>query len=90
MTRRFFLCQKVCVLKKWHGGVVILANEHTISAGEMASAFAKEDSLATIVRTETARRLTLDSGFKVGQGYMLVMPKAAYITWVEGTSKDIV
>ena len=47
----------------------------------MVSAFAKENGLATIVGTETAGRLTPGSGFKVGHGYMLVMPKAAYITW---------
>jgi carboxyl-terminal processing protease len=67
--------------QEWHDHVAILVNEHTISAGEMVSAFAKENSLATIVGTETAGRLTPGSGFKVGHGYMLVMPKAAYITW---------
>jgi C-terminal processing protease CtpA/Prc len=30
---------------------------------------------------ETAGRLILGSGFKVGHGYMLIMPKAQYITW---------
>jgi len=68
-------------LKKWHGRIVILTNEHTISAGEMVCAFARENSLAKIVGTETAGRLIPGSGFKVGQGYMLIMPKAAYITW---------
>ena len=63
------------------GRVVILTNEHTVSAGEMVAAFAKENGLAKIVGTETAGRLIPGSGFKVGDGYMLVMPKAAYITW---------
>ena len=67
--------------KKWHGRIVILVNEHTVSAGEMVSAFASENRLATIVGTETAGRLIPGSGFKVGQGYMLIMPKAQYITW---------
>ena len=67
--------------KRWHGRVAILVNEHTVSAGEMASAFAKENSLATIVGTETAGRLIPGSGFKVGHGYMLIMPKAEYLTW---------
>jgi len=67
--------------KKWHGRVVILVNEHTVSAGEMVAAFASENHLATIVGTETAGRLIPGSGFKVGQGYMLIMPKAQYITW---------
>ena len=67
--------------KKWHGRIVILVNEHTVSAGEMAAGFAAENHLATIVGTETAGRLIPGSGFKVGQGYMLIMPKAEYITW---------
>jgi C-terminal processing protease CtpA/Prc len=67
--------------KKWHGRIVILVNEHTVSAGEMAAAFASENHLATIAGTETAGRLIPGSGFKVGQGYMLTMPKAEYITW---------
>jgi C-terminal processing protease CtpA/Prc len=67
--------------KKWHGRVAILVNEHTVSAGEMVSAFAAENHLATIVGTETAGRLIPGSGFKVGHGYMLIMPKAEYLTW---------
>ena len=67
--------------KKWHGRIVILVNEHTVSAGEMVAAFASENQLATIMGTETAGRLIPGSGFKVGQGYMLIMPKAEYITW---------
>jgi C-terminal processing protease CtpA/Prc len=67
--------------KKWHGRIAILVNEHTVSAGEMVAAFALENHLATIVGTETAGRLIPGSGFKVGHGYMLIMPKAQYITW---------
>ena len=67
--------------QKWHGRAVILVNEHTVSAGEMVAAFARENALATIVGTETAGRLIPGSGFKVGEGYMVIMPKAAYITW---------
>jgi C-terminal processing protease CtpA/Prc len=67
--------------KKWHGRIVILVNEHTVSAGEMVAGFASENHLATIVGTETAGRLIPGSGFKVGLGYMLIMPKAEYITW---------
>lgn len=67
--------------QKWHGRIVILVNEHTASAGEMITAFAKENNLAKIVGTETAGRLMPGSGFKVGHGYMVIMPKAAYMTW---------
>jgi C-terminal processing protease CtpA/Prc len=47
----------------------------------MVAAFAKENKLATLVGAETAGRLIPGSGFKIGFGYMLIMPKAAYITW---------
>ncbi|MGC2656382.1 MAG: S41 family peptidase [Bryobacteraceae bacterium] len=67
--------------QKWHGRIAILINEHTVSAGEMVAAFAAENKLATIVGTETAGRLIPGSGTKVGEGYMLIMPRAEYITW---------
>ena len=47
----------------------------------MIAAFASENGLAKIVGTETAGRLIPGSGFKVGYGSMLVMPKAEYVTW---------
>ena len=47
----------------------------------MVAAFASENKLAELVGTETAGRLIPGSGFKVGYGYMLVMPKAEYVTW---------
>jgi carboxyl-terminal processing protease len=65
----------------WQGRMVILVNEHTVSAGEMVTAFAKENGLAKIIGTETAGRLIPGSGVKVGFGYMVIMPKAAYVTW---------
>jgi C-terminal processing protease CtpA/Prc len=67
--------------KRWHAHIAILINEHTISAGEMVAAFAAENGLAKLVGTETAGRLIPGSGFKVGYGYRLVMPKAEYVTW---------
>lgn len=67
--------------QKWHGRVVILVNEHTISAGEMVCAFARENNLATIVGNETGGRLIPGSGFKVGYGYRVILPNAAYTTW---------
>jgi C-terminal processing protease CtpA/Prc len=47
----------------------------------MVAAFAAENGLATIVGTATAGRLIPGSGTKVGEGYMLIMPRAEYITW---------
>ncbi|MCI0723897.1 MAG: S41 family peptidase [Acidobacteria bacterium] len=70
--------------QKFHGRVVMLVNQHTTSAGEMIAAFAKENNLATIVGTTTAGRLLSGSVFKVGHGYILGLPVAAYLTW-QGT-----
>jgi carboxyl-terminal processing protease len=67
--------------KKAHGRIVLLVNEHTVSAGEMIAAFALENKLATIVGSETAGRLLGGTGFKVGQGYLVILPKAAFYTW---------
>jgi C-terminal processing protease CtpA/Prc len=67
--------------QEWHGRIVILVNEHTVSAGEMVAAFVRENHLATLIGTETAGRLIPGSGFKVGHGYVLIMPKAEYVTW---------
>jgi C-terminal processing protease CtpA/Prc len=67
--------------QRWHGNIAILINEHTVSAGEMVAAFAAENNLATLVGTETAGRLIPGSGSKVCDGYMLIMPRAEYITW---------
>jgi C-terminal processing protease CtpA/Prc len=67
--------------KRRHGRVAIITNERTVSAGEMVAALASENGLAKLVGTETAGRLIPGSGFKVGYGYMLVMPKAEYVTW---------
>jgi C-terminal processing protease CtpA/Prc len=81
--------------KRWHGRLAVLVNEHTASAGEMIAAFVKENHLGQIVGIDTAGRLIPGSGFKVGHGYMLIMPKAEYVTWHEhrfeghGVSPDV-
>jgi len=67
--------------KRCHGRMVLLVNEHTVSAGEMITAFAAENKLATIVGSETAGRLLGGTGFKVGHGYLVILPKAAFYTW---------
>lgn len=64
-----------------HGRVALLVNEHSASAAEMVAAFASEYRLATLVGTRTAGRLVATSAFKVGFGYRLVLPVAAYYTW---------
>jgi len=67
--------------QKFHGHVVILVNEHTSSAGEMVAAFAEENQLATILGTKTPGRLLSGTTFRVGSGYILGLPVAAYLTW---------
>jgi hypothetical protein len=69
--------------------VAIIINEHTVSAGEMVAAFASENGLAKLVGTETAGRLIPGPGFKVGYGYMLVMPKTEYVTWGGATLRRL-
>jgi hypothetical protein len=67
--------------RRFHGRVVLMVNEHTASAGEMVGAFAEENKLATIVGTKTPGRLLSGGAFKVGHGYILGLPVAAYLTW---------
>ena len=67
--------------RRFHGRVVLMVNEHTASAGEMVSAFAEENKLATIVGTKTPGRLLSGGAFKVGHGYILGLPVAGYLTW---------
>ncbi|MCC7241469.1 MAG: hypothetical protein IT180_06065 [Acidobacteria bacterium] len=75
--------------QRHHGRTVLLVNEHSASAAEMVAAFASESGLATVVGTRTPGRLVATSGFKVGFGYRVALPVAAYFTWngtnLEGT-----
>jgi C-terminal processing protease CtpA/Prc len=70
-----------------HGKVAVLVNEHAASAAEMVAAFASEYGLATLVGTKTPGRLVATSAFKVGQGYRVALPVAAYHTW-KGTNLE--
>jgi carboxyl-terminal processing protease len=74
--------------KPYHGNTVILVNEHSTGAAEMLAQFAKENRLATIVGTKTPGRLVSRSATKLGSGYRLVVPVAAYVsakgTQIEG------
>lgn len=67
--------------RRFHGRIVLLLNEHTASAGEMVAAFAEENHLATIVGAKSPGRLLSGGAFKVGAGYILGLPVAAYLTW---------
>lgn len=67
--------------RPFHGRVAILVNEHSTGAAEMLAQFAQENRLATIVGSKTAGRLVSRSGVKIGNGYTLVLPVAAYMSW---------
>ncbi|MEZ5318346.1 MAG: S41 family peptidase [Vicinamibacterales bacterium] len=73
--------------QRHHGRIALLVNEHSASAAEMVAAFAKETGLATVVGTKTPGRLVATSGFKVGFGYRVALPVAAYYTW-QGTNLE--
>ena len=59
----------------------MLVNEHSASAAEMVAGFASECGLGTLVGIKTAGRLVATSAFKVGFGYRIAIPVAAYYTW---------
>lgn len=73
--------------RRHHGRVAMLVNEHSASAAEMVAAFASEYRLATLVGTKTPGKLVATSAFKVGFGYRVVLPVAAYFTW-QGTNLE--
>jgi C-terminal processing protease CtpA/Prc len=66
--------------KPFHGRVVMLVNEHTLSAGEMVAAFAQEYGLATIVGRQTGDQVLAGANFSGGQGFVLRFPAAAWYT----------
>lgn len=74
--------------REWHGRTAILIDEHTAGAAEMVAQFAKENDLATIVGMKTAGRLVTRRASRLGFGYRLVIPIAAYVsakgTQIEG------
>jgi carboxyl-terminal processing protease len=67
--------------RPFHGHIVLLVNEHTLSAGEMVVAFAKENGLATIVGTTTGGQVLGGANFSVGGGFILRLPAAGWYTW---------
>ena len=58
----------------FHGHIVMLVNEFTNSAGEMAAQFAKDTKLATLVGEKTMGNVLGSTTFNVGNGYTLYMP----------------
>lgn len=79
--------QSVCIAteslgpQKFHNRTVLLVNEHSASSSEMVAAFASEHKLATIVGVKTPGRLLAGHSVRVGHGYRVALPVAAYYTW---------
>jgi carboxyl-terminal processing protease len=67
--------------QRFHGQIVLLVNQHTASAAETITGFAKENSLATIVGTKTPGQVLGGTGFKVGHGFVLRIPVVTFHTW---------
>jgi len=73
--------------RKYQQNIVVLVDRHTASAAEMVTIFAKENHLATVVGENTAGRLLSATSVKVGHGFRLALPVAAYYTW-NGTALE--
>jgi carboxyl-terminal processing protease len=65
----------------FHGKIVLLVNQHTASAAETVTRFARENKLATIVGTKTAGQVLGGTGFKVGHEFVLRIPVMTFYTW---------
>src|SRR5205814_10566061 len=66
--------------------VVLVTDHHTRASGWVAL-FAREEAGAEIVATAPPGRLVSHTGFKLGHGFTLALPVAAYISWA-GTRVD--
>ncbi len=65
----------------FHGRIVLLVNQHTASAAETITGFARENRLAIIVGTKTPGQVLGGMGFKVGHGFVLRIPVMTFHTW---------
>jgi carboxyl-terminal processing protease len=73
--------------KRFHGRIVLLVNQHTASAAETITGFAKENKLATIVGTKTPGHVLGGTGFKMDHGFVLRIPVVTFCTW-SGTTLE--
>lgn len=66
----------------FHGRIVLLVNQHTASAGETITGFAKENKLAILVGTKTPGQILGGTGFKMGYRFVLLrIPVVTFHTW---------
>ena len=67
--------------KSFHGRIIMLVNEHTISGGEIVAGFASDHKLAILVGTPTAGKLLGWASVSVGHDCFLTLPTVNYVTW---------
>jgi carboxyl-terminal processing protease len=71
--------------QSFHGRIIMLVNEHTVSGGEIVAGFASDHKFATLIGTSTSGRLLAWSTLSVGHDCFLTLPTGNYLTW-EGKS----
>jgi C-terminal processing protease CtpA/Prc len=67
--------------QSFHGQIIMLVNEHTISGGEIVAGFASEQKLATLIGTPTAGKLLGFATVPIGHECFFTLPTVNYLTW---------
>jgi carboxyl-terminal processing protease len=70
----------------FHGRVLLLVNEHTISGAEIVAGFASDHKLATLLGTRTAGKLLGWATVSLQCDCSLTLPTVNYLTW-EGSAR---
>jgi carboxyl-terminal processing protease len=73
----------------FHGRILMLVNEHTISGAEIVAGFASDHGLATLIGSRTAGKLLGWSTIALQHDYHLTLPTVNYLTW-EGHSFEAI
>ena len=67
--------------QRFHGKVVLLVNEHSAARARWLPRSRRKTSLPPSSGTKTPGRLLGGHSFRVGNGYRIALPVAAYYTW---------
>ena len=71
--------------QSFHGRILMLVNEHTISGAEIVAGFARDHELATLIGNRTSGKLLGWATLGLQHDYHLTLPTVNYLTW-EGKS----
>lgn len=71
--------------QSFHGRIIMLVNEHTVSGGEIVAGFASDHKLAIVMGANTSGRLLSWTTIPIGYDCFLTLPTGNYLTW-EGKS----